>query len=69
MNLSETDRAKRNSTDFADLITKYADIQELDFDLVHMLIEKILVHEKEEKDGETVQKIDIYYRFIGNTTL
>ena len=69
MNLSETDRAKRNSTDFADLITKYADIQELDFDLVHMLIEKILVHEKEEKDGETVQQIDIYYRFIGNTTL
>ena len=69
MNLSETDRAKRNSTDFADLITKYADIQELDFDLVHMLIKKILVHEKEEKDGETVQQIDIYYRLIGNTTL
>ena len=29
------------------------------------LIEKIVVHEKEEIDGETVMKLDIYYRFIG----
>ena len=67
--LSETERAKKNAVDFAELITKYTDIKELDADLLHMLIDRIVVHEKEEKDGETVQHIDIYYRFIGNTSL
>lgn len=67
--LSETERSKKNAGDFADLVAKYTNITELDADLIHMLIDKIVVHEKEEKDGETVQKIDIYYRFIGNTTL
>ncbi len=29
-----------------------------------MLIEKVVVHEKEIIDGETVMRTDIYYRFI-----
>lgn len=38
---------------------------ELTEELLHTLIEKVVVHEKEVIDGETVMRIDIYYRFIG----
>ena len=30
-----------------------------------MLIEKVVVHEREVIDGETVMRIGIFYRFIG----
>ena len=54
-----------NANDFANLVEQYADITKLDAELLNVLIEKIIVHEKEEIDGETVMKLDIYYRFIG----
>ena len=53
---------------YRDLVAPYADITELDEELVHTLIEKIIVHEKEIIDGETVMRIEIYYRFIGKTS-
>ena len=42
-------------------------ITELDEELLHTLIDKIVVHEKElDDDGVVVMmKVDIYYRFIG----
>ena len=43
----------------------YTNITELTEELLHTLIEKVVVHEKEVIDGETVMRIDIYYRFIG----
>jgi hypothetical protein len=56
----------RNVDSFAELIQQYTNITELDSELVHMLIEKIVVHETEIIDGEKCKRIDIYYRFIGN---
>ena len=50
------------------MVAPYANITELDEELVHTLIEKIIVHEKEIIDGETVMRIEIYYRFIGKTS-
>ena len=67
--LSESDKAKRNAADFAELVSKYADIKELDSELLHTLIDRIEIHEKETIDGKTTQRVDIYYRFIGNTDL
>lgn len=67
--LSQTEKAKKNAADFAELIGKYTDITELDSNLLHTLIDKIVVHEKCVVDGEATQRIDIYYRFIGNTNL
>ena len=40
---------------------------ELNEELVHTLIEKIIVHEKEIINSETVMSIEIYYRFIDKT--
>ena len=63
---AETERSKQGATDFAGLISKYTDIQELDYELVHILIEKIYIHEREIIDGRGNVQVDIYYRFIGH---
>ena len=55
----------RDAKEFADLVEQYTNITELTEELLHTLIEKVVVHEKEVIDGETVMRIDIYYRFIG----
>ena len=56
----------KGANEFADLIKKYVNIETLDSELVHVLIEKILIHNKEFIDGKAQIKVDIYYRFIGN---
>lgn len=63
--LAESASKTQNSKDFAALVAPYADITELDEELVHTLIEKIVIHEKEILDGQPVMRIGIYYRFIG----
>ncbi len=53
------------------MLTALGDLQqgtELNEELVHTLIEKIIVHEKEIINSETVMSIEIYYRFIGKTS-
>ena len=59
------DEASDNSQRFLDLITKYADLQELDTPIINELCDKILIHQAEKIDGKRVQKIEIFYRFIG----
>ena len=44
---------------------KYSNIEELATKLLHEFIDKIIVHHREEVFGETVQKIEIYYKMIG----
>lgn len=62
---SRADKEK-SINEFVRLISNYENITELDFELVHTLIERIVVHEREIIDGKSVMRIDIYYRFIGN---
>lgn len=63
--LAKMSTACDNSQRWIDLIAKYEDIQELDAPIVNELCEKILIHESEKVDGRRVQKIEIFYRFIG----
>ena len=57
---------KRDAKDFMALVEQYTNITELTAELLHTLIEKIVIHEKElADDGEIVMRIEIYYRFIG----
>ena len=58
-------RQSHDAKGFAALVEQYTDITELTEELLHTLIENVVVHEKEIIDGETVMWIDIYYRFIG----
>lgn len=64
--LHENDNNRTNAEKFAELIENYIGITELDYELVHTLIEKIYIHERENINGKAVVKVDIYYRFIGN---
>ena len=65
--LTEATTKTQDIQDFTDLVAPYANITELNEKLVHTLIKKIIVHEKEIINGETVMRIEIYYRFIGKT--
>ena len=51
---------------FLEIVRPYANIRELDAAVLNSLIEKITVAEPEVVDGKKVQKITIYYKFIGN---
>lgn len=51
---------------FAKLVEPYTNITEVTEELLHTLVDKIVVHEKEVVDGEIIMRVDIYYRFIGN---
>ena len=50
---------------FADHLAEATTIKELSAELLNRLIEKIEVSEKECVDGETVQTVRIYYKFVG----
>ena len=54
-----------NAVNFVDLIKQYADIDELSQALLNTLIDRIEVHEPEDVDGELIQKLDVYYKFVG----
>ena len=54
-----------NAENFVDLIKQYADIEELTQALLNTLIDRIEVHEPEDVDGEFIQKLDVYYKFVG----
>ncbi len=67
--INETIKANRengeNAENFVDLIKQYADIDELSQALLNTLIDRIEVHEPEEVEGEYIQKIDVFYKFVG----
>ena len=54
-----------NAVNFVDLIKQYADIDELSQALLNTLIDRIEVHEPEDVGGELIQKLDVYYKFVG----
>jgi len=52
-------------TKFVSIIKQYENLQTLDEATVIKLIDKIVVHERKKVYGEKMQKIEIYYNFIG----
>ena len=50
---------------FADLVERYTDIREVSSELLHTLIDRIVIHEKEMDGDEMIMRVDVYYRFIG----
>ena len=56
----------QDSCGFARLVEQYTDITELTAELLHTLIDKIVVHEKQVVNGKIVMRVEIYYRFIGS---
>ena len=60
------DTAEQKSADvtsFIQVVQKYEHITELTPEIMHELIEKIVVHAPDKSSGHRTQQIDIYYRF------
>lgn len=60
------DASEKKSSDvtaFLEIVRKYEHITRLTPEIMHELIEKIVVHEADKSSGKRVQQIDIYYRF------
>ena len=53
---------------FAKLVETYTEIPEVTEELLHTLVDKMVVHEEEVIDGEIIMRVDIYYRFIGHVS-
>ncbi|MDD4414726.1 MAG: recombinase family protein [Oscillospiraceae bacterium] len=58
-----------NAEGFLHIVRKYTDITELTPEILHEFIDKIVVHHREQQFGETVQKVEIYYKMIGYVEL
>lgn len=50
---------------FIALVEKYLDLKEIDREIAHQLIEKIVVYHTSREEGTKYQRIDIHYRFVG----
>ena len=61
----DTDRAAQ----FLTLAKKYTDFSELTTPMINEFIEKIIVHAPEKIDGDRVQEVEIYLKFIGRFEL
>ena len=54
---------------FLEIVRKYIDVIELTPEIISEFIDKIFVQHKEQLFGETVQKVEIYYKMIGYVEL
>ena len=54
---------------FMELAKKYTDFSELTTPMINEFIDKIIVHAPEKMDGDRVQEIEIYLKFIGHFEL
>lgn len=64
--VEEEKKHELNANGFLKIVRKYSDIEELTLDILQEFIDKIVVYHREEIMGETIQKIEIYYKMIGN---
>ncbi|OUN34100.1 MULTISPECIES: recombinase family protein [Bacillota] len=65
--LEKQDEFIDNIQNWIEIVNKYKNIDTLNYEIIHMLISKIIIHEREvTNEGEINQKIEIEYAFIGS---
>ena len=65
--MAELDSKTVNIESFLKMARKYTSFEELTPGMLHDLIEKIVIHERDKSSGHREQRVDIYYTFIGTT--
>ena len=63
--VKDTDTAVTNVEKLIAVTRRYTRIDELTPEILNALVDKIVVHEAEKKDGKRTQSIDIYYSYVG----
>ncbi len=61
--IRETEQQTADTEQFIKAVRKYTEIKELTPEIMHELIERIVVHAPNKSSGKRTQQIDIYYRF------
>ena len=61
--IEEKEQKSADTSQFLEVVRKYTEITELTPEIMHELIERIVVHAPDKSSGHRVQQIDIYYRF------
>ena len=64
--LEEGEDKAKDFDKFIENISQYAKIRKLNRYILNQLIDTIYVYEKEYENDKVTQKIEIYYKFIGN---
>ena len=47
------------------LVKSYIEPEQLTPEILHMFVDKIVVHEEDSLNGHRIQQVDIYYNFVG----
>ena len=63
--VKDTDTAVNNVEKLIAVTRRYTRIDELTPEILNALVDKIVVHEAEKKNGKHTQSIDIYYSYVG----
>ena len=63
--VKDTDTAVNNVEKLIAVTRRYTRIDELTPEILNALVDKIVIHEAEKKDGKRTQSIDIYYSYVG----
>lgn len=60
-----------NAEEFLELVKKYTDAENLVLtpEILHEFIDKVVVHHREQVGKDTVQKVEIYYKMIGQVEI
>ena len=58
-----------NADGFLKLVRKYTDVDVLTPEILREFVDRIVVHHREQRFGETVQRVEIYYRMVGYVEL
>lgn len=61
--IGNAEQKSSDITAFQKVVHKYEHIEKLTPEIMHELVEKIVVHEADKSSGKRIQQIDIYYRF------
>lgn len=64
--IAEQDSKVVNINSFVELARKYTSFEKLPPGILHELVEKVIVHEGDKSSGLRIQKIEIYYSFVGD---
>lgn len=66
--LQQAENKRGNTTRFLELVREYTDMKELTKPTLNELIDKVVVYDAEKINGKRVQRINIYYQFVGRIT-
>lgn len=67
--VADEQKHELNADGFLKIVRKYSEVEELTLDILQEFIDKTIIHHREEIMGETIQKIEIYYKMIGHVEI